>query len=48
LLDLFFAFSSFWKEKMNHTFEEEGGFADATGAVENERLRDAVVLGVVV
>lgn len=30
------------------TVEDESGFADATGAVENEGLRDTVVLGVVV
>lgn len=30
------------------TFEEEGGFADATRAVDDEGLWDAVVLSVIV
>lgn len=30
------------------TFENEGGFANATGAMKDERLRDAMVLNVVV
>lgn len=33
---------------VKQTVEDEGGFADAAGAVEDEGLRDAVVLGVVV
>lgn len=33
---------------MGCTFEDESGFADAARAVEDERLRDAVVVGVVV
>lgn len=35
-------------KRFGFTFEDEGGFAGATRAVEDERLRDAVVLGVVV
>lgn len=30
------------------TFEDEGSFSDTSGAVEDERLRDAVVLRVVI
>lgn len=30
------------------TVEDESGFADATGAVDNERLMDTMVLGVVI
>lgn len=33
---------------VKQTVEDEGSFADAAGAVEDEGLRDAVVLGVVV
>jgi hypothetical protein len=35
-------------KRFGFTFEDEGGFAGATRAVEDQRLRDAVVLGVVV
>lgn len=31
-----------------YTFDNEGGFADAARTVEDQRLMDAVVLGVVI
>ncbi len=32
-------------KRFGFTFEDEGGFAGATRAVEDQRLRDAVMLG---